>query len=65
MCVGDIGPKIGFNSKDNGYMILQKVVVPLENMLARFHKVTKAGYFVKQSGVGSTRIAYAALLQGR
>ena len=25
---GDIGPKIGFHSKDNGYLILKNVSVP-------------------------------------
>lgn len=34
--VGDIGPKIGFYSKDNGYMLLNKVRIPRKNMLSKF-----------------------------
>jgi acyl-CoA oxidase len=41
--VGDIGPKIGFHSKDNGYLILKNVVIPRKNMLRRFVSVSKAG----------------------
>ena len=33
---GDLGPKIGKDTKDNGYMVLHKVRVPRENMLSRF-----------------------------
>ncbi|XP_019392298.1 PREDICTED: peroxisomal acyl-coenzyme A oxidase 2 isoform X2 [Crocodylus porosus] len=34
--VGDIGPKMDFNHIDNGYLLLQDVRVPRENMLSRF-----------------------------
>lgn len=34
--VGDIGPKIGFFSKDNGYLIMNKVRIPRTNMLGKF-----------------------------
>lgn len=40
---GDIGPKIGFHSKDNGYLILKNVVIPRKNMLRRFVSVTEDG----------------------
>ena len=30
---GDIGSKVGFNSKDNGYLILKNVEVPYDHML--------------------------------
>lgn len=38
--VGDIGPKIGFFSKDNGYLILNNVRIPRKNMLRRFISVS-------------------------
>ncbi|ROW15264.1 hypothetical protein VPNG_03088 [Cytospora leucostoma] len=37
--VGDIGPKFGFNTMDNGYLLLNNVKVPHVNMLARFSRV--------------------------
>lgn len=36
---GDIGPKFGFNSNDNGYLKLSNVRIPRENMLMRYSKV--------------------------
>jgi len=41
--VGDIGPKIGFHSKDNGYLILNNVAIPRRNMLRRFVSVSQDG----------------------
>jgi len=32
--VGDIGPKIGYNSKDNGYLALKNVRIPRTNMVS-------------------------------
>jgi acyl-CoA oxidase len=40
---GDIGPKIGFHSKDNGYLMLHNVVIPKRNMLRRYVSVSKKG----------------------
>ncbi|ROW05699.1 hypothetical protein VMCG_05160 [Cytospora schulzeri] len=37
--VGDIGPKFGFNTMDNGFLLLNNVKVPHINMLARFSRV--------------------------
>ena len=37
--VGDIGPKLGGNANDNGYLMLDHVRVPRENMLMRFSRV--------------------------
>ena len=34
--VGDIGPKFGYNTMDNGFLLLNKVKIPHINMLARF-----------------------------
>lgn len=34
--LGDIGPKFGFNLKDNGFMILDNVRIPLVNMLSKY-----------------------------
>ncbi|TAQ84584.1 hypothetical protein B7494_g7088 [Chlorociboria aeruginascens] len=37
--VGDIGPKVGYNTTDNGFLLLNHVKVPHINMLARFSRV--------------------------
>lgn len=36
---GDIGPKMNFEHIDNGYLMLQNVRVPRENMLSKFCEV--------------------------
>ncbi|EEH41553.1 acyl-coenzyme A oxidase [Paracoccidioides lutzii Pb01] len=40
--VGDIGPKFGYNTMDNGFLLLNKVKIPHVNMLARFSHVDPA-----------------------
>ncbi|TXT06014.1 hypothetical protein VHUM_03775 [Vanrija humicola] len=37
--VGDIGPKFGYNSMDNGFLLLNQVKIPHINMLGRFSTV--------------------------
>ena len=37
--VGDIGPKFGYNTMDNGFLVLNQVKVPHINMLAKFSSV--------------------------
>lgn len=41
--VGDIGPKMGYSTKDNGYLRFSNVRVPRFNMLARYIVVEKGG----------------------
>ena len=40
---GDMGPKLGMNSKDNGWLILHGLRVPRKNMLSRYKKVYRDG----------------------
>lgn len=37
--VGDIGPKFGYNTMDNGFLLFKNVKIPHVNMLARFSSV--------------------------
>lgn len=37
--VGDIGPKFGYNTMDNSFLLLNHVKIPHVNMLAKFSKV--------------------------
>ncbi|CAJ2513722.1 Uu.00g018410.m01.CDS01 [Anthostomella pinea] len=46
--VGDIGPKFGYNTMDNGYLLFNKVKVPHISMLAKFSGVDpKTNQYVK------------------
>merc|ERR1712144_181601 len=48
--VGDIGPKFGYNTMDNGYLLFNKVKIPHQNMLARFsHVDPKSNKYVRPS----------------
>jgi acyl-CoA oxidase len=57
--VGDIGPKYGYNAKDNGYLKMTNVRIPRENMLMKYTKVSKDGEFERR---GNERISYATML---
>uniref|UniRef100_A0A672UVA5 Acyl-coenzyme A oxidase n=1 Tax=Strigops habroptila TaxID=2489341 RepID=A0A672UVA5_STRHB len=52
---GDIGPKMNFDHIDNGYLMLQNVRVPRENMLSKFCEVQPDGTYVRR---GSQQINY-------
>ncbi|XP_030064087.1 peroxisomal acyl-coenzyme A oxidase 1 isoform X2 [Microcaecilia unicolor] len=45
--VGDIGPKFGFDEIDNGFLKLDNVRIPRENMLMKYAKVEADGTYVK------------------
>ncbi|XP_043741367.1 peroxisomal acyl-coenzyme A oxidase 2 isoform X2 [Cervus elaphus] len=45
--IGDIGPKMDFEHTDNGFLKLDHVRIPRENMLNRFAKVLPDGAYVK------------------
>lgn len=44
--VGDIGPKLGFNGVDNGFLRFDHVRVPRFNLLSRFARVERDGTYV-------------------
>ena len=43
--LGDCGPKMGLNSIDNGYAILDDVVVPKQNLLGKLGHVNDEGKY--------------------
>lgn len=57
--VGEIGPKHGYNVKDNGFMRFNNIRIPRENMLMRYAKVSKSGEFTKAL---NEKIGYATML---
>jgi len=59
---GDIGPKFGYNSKDNGFMLFKNVRIPRENMLRKYIEVTREGKLVKK---GDMRTLYGIMMETR
>jgi len=56
---GDIGPKLGYNTKDNGFLKFDHYCIPRENMLMRYCKVSKNGEFSKK---GNDKMGYATMM---
>ena len=46
--IGDIGPKYGYNNKDNGYVRFDKYRIPRRNMLMKYTKVSKSGVYERR-----------------
>ncbi|KAF2833544.1 acyl-coenzyme A oxidase 1 [Ophiobolus disseminans] len=57
--IGDIGPKFGYNTMDNGFLLFNQVKVPHISMLARFsHVDPKTNKFARR---GSPTLIYGTL----
>lgn len=57
--VGDIGPKFGYNTMDNGFLLFNQVRIPHINMLARFSSVDlQTNEYVRR---GSPSLIYGTL----
>ena len=46
--MGDIGPKYGYNTKDNGYLKFDNYRIPRRNMLMKYTKVSKSGVYQRR-----------------
>ncbi|KAM3865087.1 peroxisomal acyl-coenzyme A oxidase 1 [Diretmus argenteus] len=57
--VGDIGPKFGFNEVDNGFLQLQDVRIPRDNMLMKYAQVEPDGSYVKPP---SAKLTYGTMV---
>ena len=57
--VGDIGPKLGYASKDNGFVRFDNVRVPRANLLARYTNVDREGKYERR---GNEKISYAVMM---
>lgn len=60
--VGDIGPKFGTPANDNGFLRLDNVRVPRENMLSRFAQVDADGTYRPPK---NDKVAYGAMVHVR
>uniref|UniRef100_A0A0B6ZLF2 Acyl-coenzyme A oxidase n=1 Tax=Arion vulgaris TaxID=1028688 RepID=A0A0B6ZLF2_9EUPU len=56
--VGDIGQKFGYGAMDNGFLILNNVRIPRENMLMRYAQVLEDGTFVSPK---NDRLVYGSM----
>ena len=56
---GDLGPKIGYNSKDNGWASFDQVRIPRTNMLMGLCQVAADGKLTKK---GDPRVLYSVMM---
>ena len=59
---GDIGPKMGYHSKNNGWCMFDNVRIPRNQMLMKYTKLEKDGTF---SIDGDTRALYSVMMHIR
>jgi acyl-CoA oxidase len=59
---GDIGPKMGYHSKNNGWCTFDNVRIPRNQMLMKYTKLDKDGCF---SIDGDTRALYSVMMHIR
>ncbi|KAJ8322036.1 hypothetical protein KUTeg_000507 [Tegillarca granosa] len=57
--LGDIGPKMGFNGNDNGFLRFHNYRIPRENMLMRYSKVLEDGTYVAPP---NSRLSYGSMV---
>ena len=62
--VGDIGPKMGVNGNDNGFLRLDRFRQPSEVMLNRFAKINEAGQY-EVTDPNAIKILYLSLIRAR
>ena len=56
---GDLGPKLGYVGKDNGWMTMDKVRIPRNQMLQKFISVDRDGSVAIQ---GDMRVLYSVMM---
>ena len=59
---GDLGPKFGYHSKDNGWMTLDHVRIPRSQMLQRFQGIDREGNFEIN---GNPKVLFSTMLKTR
>ncbi|XP_028156323.1 probable peroxisomal acyl-coenzyme A oxidase 1 [Ostrinia furnacalis] len=58
--VGEIGPKLGFNTADNGYLGFDNFRIPRDNLMMKNAQVTKDGTYVKVARHG--KLTYGTMV---
>jgi len=59
---GDIGPKLGYNSKDNGFMRLTNYRAPSFCLLSKYTKISPDGTVTK---TGNDRLKFTGMMRAR
>ena len=59
---GDMGPKMGYYSKNNSWMKIDNVRIPRENLFMKYNKVDREGNFSKE---GDIRVLDSVMLNFR
>lgn len=59
---GDIGPKFGYQGKDNGFLKFTNYRIPKGNILARFFEISNEGNVVVK---GNPKIIYSSMMNVR
>jgi acyl-CoA oxidase len=62
--VGDIGPKMGGNTMDAGYLRLNQVHIPRTNLLAKFQQLEKGGEY-RRAPKQLAKIGYMTMMKAR
>ena len=62
--VGDIGPKMGVNGNDNGFLRFDNYKQPADVMLNRFAKINQAGQY-EVTDPNAIKILYLSLIRAR
>ena len=57
--IGDIGPKYGFDEKDNGYMIMKNIRIPRTDLFRRYINVSKEGEVTRK---GNPLVLYSTMM---
>ncbi|KAK3885691.1 hypothetical protein Pcinc_010112 [Petrolisthes cinctipes] len=60
--VGEIGPRLGLNSNDNGFLQFNHHRIPLTNMFMKHSQVTEDGKYVKPL---HSKLSYGTMVQTR
>uniref|UniRef100_A0A914UL59 Acyl-coenzyme A oxidase N-terminal domain-containing protein n=1 Tax=Plectus sambesii TaxID=2011161 RepID=A0A914UL59_9BILA len=60
--LGDIGPKLGFNANDNGFLIFDHLRIPRDQMLMRHAQVLPNGEYVKPA---HSKLGYGTMVYVR
>jgi len=59
--VGDIGPKFGYGGVDNGYMSMDHVRIPRDQMFMKYSQVTEEGRYVAPPAANS-KASYSTMV---
>eukprot|EP01083_Nonionella_stella_P291375 991488_1 len=63
--LGDLGPKMGDDANDTGFMRLDNVRIPRDRMLSRFQHVTPEGKYVKHKNATNPLTHYMTMMLAR